>query len=153
MRKRADMKKSSLAYKAITKMPLIVFHDYKALSYPKKSILAAAKLIYKKEKLSVLKKTHVILCSNRKIIKLNSMFLHRNRATDVISFNYGENDLLGEIYISLQRAKTQAKEYKVTYNNEVLRLFVHGMFHLLGYDHETEKDRKKMRAKETIYVN
>ena len=133
-------------------MPLIVFHDYKTLSYPKKSIITTAKRIYKKEKLPVSKKIHVILCSNRKIKKLNSMFLHRNRATDVISFNYDENDLLGEIYISLQRAKAQAKEYKVTYNNEVLRLFVHGMFHLLGFDHETEKDKKKMGRKEDIYL-
>ena len=147
------MKKYSPAFKAITKLPLLIFHDYKSLSYPKKSIITAAKRIYKKEKLPVSKKTHIILCSNIKIKKLNSMFLHRNRATDVISFNYNENDLLGEIYISLQRAKTQAKEYKVTYDNEVLRLFVHGMFHLLGFDHETERDRKRMRAKESIYVN
>jgi probable rRNA maturation factor len=146
------MKKTSLGYKAITKLPLIVFHDYKALSYPKKSIITTAKRIYKREKLSILKKAHVILCSNIKIKKLNSMFRHKNRATDVLSFNYDDNDMLGEIYISLQKAKTQAKEYKVTYDNEVLRLFVHGMFHLLGFDHETEKDKKKMQAKENIYV-
>jgi probable rRNA maturation factor len=147
------MKKSSSGCKAITLMPLIVFHDYKALSYPKKSIITTAKRIYKKEKLPVSKKTHVILCSNTKIKKLNSMFRNKNRATDVLSFNYDENDMLGEIYISLQRAKTQAKEYKVTYDNEVLRLFVHGMFHLLGYDHENEKDKKRMRAKESIYTD
>jgi rRNA maturation RNase YbeY len=146
------MNKNLSTHKIISKLPLLIFHDYKALSYPKKSIITAAKLIYKREKLSGLKKTHVILCSNQKIKKLNSMFLHRNRATDVISFNYSENDLLGEIYISLQRAKTQAKEYKVTYDNEVLRLFVHGMFHLLGFDHETDKDKKKMQAKENIYI-
>jgi probable rRNA maturation factor len=146
------MKQNFSAYKVFSKQPVLIYHDYKKLSFPKKSILATAKRIYKKEKLPISKKTHVILCSNIKIKKLNSMFLHRNRVTDVISFNYGENDLLGEIYISLQRTKTQAKEYKVTYDNEVLRLFVHGMFHLLGYDHEAEEDKKKMRAKEDIYV-
>jgi probable rRNA maturation factor len=147
------MKRTYSIEKADIKLPVIIFHECKSLTYPKKAIISAAKLIYKREKLPVQKKTHVILCSNRKIKRLNAMFLHRNRATDVMSFNYDENDLLGEIYISLQRAKTQAKEYKVTYNNEVLRLFVHGMFHLLGYDHETEKDRKKMRAKESIYTD
>jgi probable rRNA maturation factor len=146
------MKLNFSTYKVISKQPVLIYHDYKKLNYPKKSILAAAKHIYQKEKMPIAKKTHVILCSNIKIKKLNSMFLHRNRATDVISFNYGENDMLGEIYISLQRAKAQAREYKVTYNNEVLRLFVHGMFHLLGFDHETEKDKKKMRRKEDIYV-
>ncbi|HUI90997.1 MAG TPA: rRNA maturation RNase YbeY [Chitinivibrionales bacterium] len=115
-------------------------------------MISVAKRIYKNEKLPLEKKTHVILYSNRKIKKLNAMFLNRNRATDVMSFNYDENDLFGEIYISLQRAKTQAKEYRVAYNNEVLRLFVHGMFHLLGYDHEIEKDRIKMQRRESRYV-
>jgi probable rRNA maturation factor len=146
------MNTPTTTFKVISNQPVLIYHDYKNLSYPRKSLLAAAKRIYKAEKLSDSKKTHVILCSNIKIKKLNSMFRNKNRATDVLSFNYDENDMLGEIYISLQRAKTQAKEYKVTYDNEVLRLFVHGMFHLLGFDHETEKDKKKMQAKENIYL-
>ncbi len=74
-------------------------------------------------------------------------------ATDVLSFNYDEPDLLGEIYISLQKAKVQAKEYGGTYRNEVRRLFVHGMFHLLGYDHETAKEANLMQKKELKYLN
>lgn len=132
--------------------PVAIFHACDSLPCPRNAIISTARLICNREHISFTQKTHVILCSDRAIKKLNAMFRHKDRATDVMSFNYDETDLLGEIYISLQRAKAQAKEYKVTYANEVQRLFVHGMFHLLGYDHETEKDRKKMRKKEMLYV-
>jgi probable rRNA maturation factor len=147
------MKHSILPGKKVDSNPVFMFHDYRKLPYPQKSIITAATRIYETEKLPFSKKTHVILCSDRTIRRLNSMFRNRNRPTDVLSFNYDENDLLGEIYISLQRAKVQAREYKVTYNNEVLRLFVHGMFHLLGFDHTTEKERKNMQVKELRYVH
>jgi probable rRNA maturation factor len=70
----------------------------------------------------------------------------------VLSFNYDDNDLLGEIYISLNRARVQARRYRVSCNNEILRLFVHGMFHLLGFDHEKPGDKKKMEAQESHYI-
>jgi probable rRNA maturation factor len=147
------MKLSILPGKKAEGNPVFVFHDYRKLPYPQKSIITAATRIYRTEKLPFSKKTHVILCSDRAIRRLNSMFRNKSRFTDVLSFNYDENDLLGEIYISLQRAKAQAKEYRVAYANEVLRLFVHGMFHLLGFDHETKKDKKRMQEKELRYVN
>jgi probable rRNA maturation factor len=132
--------------------PVAIFKADISLPCPRNTIINTARLIYKREHIPLSQKTHVVLCSDRAIQKLNAMFRHKDRATDVMSFNYDEIDLLGEIYISLQRAKAQAREYGVTYSNEVQRLFVHGMFHLLGYDHETERDRKKMRKKESLYV-
>jgi|WetSurMetagenome_2_1015567.scaffolds.fasta_scaffold00008_166 probable rRNA maturation factor len=109
-------------------------------------------MIFKRENVPLTRKVHVIFCSNRAIRRLNAAFRHKDRATDVLSFNYDEPDLLGEIYISLQKAKAQAGEYRVTFESEVLRLFVHGMFHLLGFDHESERDAKKMRRKESPYL-
>ncbi len=147
------MKHSILPGKKTHGNPVFVFHEYRKLPYPQKSIITAAARIYRTEKLPFSKKTHVIVCSDRAIRRLNAMFRNKDRPTDVLSFNYDENDLLGEIYISLQRAKVQAREYKVTYNNEVLRLFVHGMFHLLGFDHETKKDKERMQEKELRYVH
>jgi probable rRNA maturation factor len=132
--------------------PVAIFHSYTLLPCPRNALIHTARLIYNREGIPFNQKVHVILCSDRAIQKLNSMFRHKDRATDVMSFNYDETDLLGEIYISLKRATVQAKDYGVTYSNEVQRLFVHGMFHLLGYDHETERDRNKMRKKETLYV-
>jgi len=132
--------------------PLLIFHVYKKIKYPKKSLLKLAQTIYLNEKIPFSKKTHLILCSNYKIKKLNATFRNKNHVTDVLSFNFNDKDLLGEIYISLQRAKQQAKIYKVSYYNEIKRLFVHGLFHLLGYDHETEKDKIKMNKKESKYI-
>ncbi|HMD69527.1 MAG TPA: rRNA maturation RNase YbeY [Chitinivibrionales bacterium] len=132
--------------------PVAIFHSYTSLPCPRNALIRTARLIYNRENIPFKQKTHVILCSDRAIQKLNAMFRHKDRPTDVMSFNYDETDLLGEIYISLQRARAQAKEYRVTYANEVQRLFVHGMFHLLGYDHETVRNGKKMRKKEMIYV-
>jgi probable rRNA maturation factor len=146
------MKKSVRIENKTDSSPLVVFHPYKTLSFPKNDIFSTAKRIYRKERLAGSQKTHVIFCSNRSIRKLNAMFRNKDSATDVLSFNYDEKDLLGEIYISLQRAKTQAKEYKAAYNEEVVRLFIHGMCHLLGFDHENEKDKKRMQKKENEFL-
>jgi probable rRNA maturation factor len=131
--------------------PLVFCHDFKRFPFNKKPLLLCARAIYEREKIPVSRKTHVILCSDYTIKKLNAMFRHMDRPTDVLSFNFDENDLLGEIYISLERTAVQARRYDVTFGNELARLFVHGMFHLLGYDHETPGQQRKMAAKEALY--
>ncbi len=80
------------------------------------------------------------------------MFRGKNHPTDVLSFNYNDKDLLGEIYISYERARVQARRYSVSYDNEILRLFVHGMLHLIGFDHEKPGEKKKMEAKAAQYI-
>jgi probable rRNA maturation factor len=94
----------------------------------------------------------VIFCSDYFIKKLNGKFRNKPHPTDVLSFNYDEDDFIGEIYLSLQRAKIQAKHYSVSYEEEILRLFVHGMIHLAGYDHENESERIRMEAIEKKYL-
>ena len=136
-----------------TRSPVVFYHDYTGLAFIKKPVMRCGIAIYAKEKIPVSRKTHVILCSDYKIRKLNAMFRHTDRPTDVLSFNYDDDDILGEIYISLQRAEIQARRYKVSYGNELVRLFVHGMFHLLGYDHETAGQKKKMALKEALYCH
>jgi probable rRNA maturation factor len=143
-----DMKKAP----AISNGPVVMFHDYRRIALPINSLMMVAKLIYKREKIPLSQKTHAVFCSNFKIAKLNSMFRNKNRPTDVLSFNYNDSDLFGEIYISLERARAQAKQYNVTCGNEIVRLFVHGMIHLLGFDHETINEKKKMEAMESKYL-
>ena len=94
---------------------------------------------------------NVIFLSDYKIRKLNREHRNRDRATDVLSFPFNDDDFLGEIYISLQRASAQARRYRCSYTDEVNRLFVHGIFHLLGYDHTTGKERKAMEVQEKRY--
>jgi probable rRNA maturation factor len=132
--------------------PVVFFHSYKELPFPRKNLRTIAQLIYKQEKIPGRQAVHVILCSDYFIKKLNARFRNKPCPTDVLSFNYHENDFLGEIYISLQRAKIQANRYKVSFMNEIERLFIHGMIHLLGFDHEKPKERKRMEAKEEKYL-
>jgi probable rRNA maturation factor len=84
---------------------------------------------------------NVIFVTDRKIHALNRQFLKRDRPTDVISFDCkgpsvpDEPRLLGEVYISRDRARAQAREYGVSYTSELRRLVLHGLLHLLGLTH------------------
>jgi probable rRNA maturation factor len=84
---------------------------------------------------------NIVFVGDRQIQELNRRFLKRDRPTDVISFNSvqprlrGEPCLLGEVYVSRDRARAQAQEYGVTYASELRRLTLHGLLHLLGLTH------------------
>jgi probable rRNA maturation factor len=90
------------------------------------------------------------------ITAINKTYLHRNRPTDVISFSQIEgaysprnNRLLGDVVISLETAQRQAQESKTTFQDEIAFLLIHGILHLLGYDHEgSAKRAREMQARE-----
>jgi len=102
----------------------------------------------------------LLLTNNKQIKLINNEYRKKNYATDVISFAYrdgdepfplaeGEIEYLGDIIISLDMVKSQAVEYEVSDCEEFTRLLVHGMLHLLGYDHEQDEEKAKvMEAKE-----
>ncbi|NLN41469.1 MAG: rRNA maturation RNase YbeY [Clostridiales bacterium] len=112
----------------------------------------------------------IILVDNQDIRKINSEYRGVDKATDVLSFpildlksgqksldvNTFNNDIdpdsgaiiLGDIIVSMEKVKEQAEEYGHSFERELGFLIVHGMLHLLGYDHMTEDDRNKMRSKE-----
>ena len=127
------------------------FHDYRSLPFPRKHLNKIADKMYTNEKKIRNKSVNVILCSDYTIRKLNRKYRKVDRTTDVLSFPFEENDFLGEIYISLKRAKVQSNRYAVSYAEEVGRLFIHGLFHLLGYDHKTKKERTLMEMYEKRY--
>lgn len=131
--------------------PLTICHQYTPLSCPTSTLKLLTKNIFSKERISVDRSVTLILCSDYRIRKLNAEYRKIDRPTDVLSFCFEDDDFLGEIYISLQRANVQAKRYMLTYNEEVSRLFVHGMFHLLGFDHLEDNERKIMETKERKY--
>lgn len=78
--------------------------------------------------------------------KLNYQYRGKNQSTDVLSFRYNKNE--GEIIICYSIAKKQARENKISIKNELTRLLVHGILHLVGYDHKTNKDKLAMEALE-----
>jgi probable rRNA maturation factor len=91
-------------------------------------------------------KINLVLVDDQEIRKLNRKFRRIDRATDVLSFNMDEDGILGDIAISTQTAARNAKRYRVGLPREMKRLVVHGVLHILGYDHGEE-----MRDAEKIY--
>ncbi len=87
------------------------------------------------------KVVNVVFVNDRRIHDLNRRFLKRDRPTNVISFECkdpcvpGEPRLLGEVFVSRDRARAQAREYGVSYASELRRLVLHGLLHLLGLNH------------------
>jgi len=97
---------------------------------------------------------HIVLTDDPYITKLNRRFTGRAGPTDVLSFPFPaerlptEERVWGEIYISLDRAAEQARDYGIGLEDEARRLIIHGILHLLGYDHQTNKEAKQMKEKE-----
>ena len=90
-----------------------------------------------------------IFTDDESVLKVNRQFLNHDTYTDIITFDYVQDDVIsGDIYISAQRVKENAKEFNVTFDNELHRVIIHGVLHLLGFkDHSPEED-KQMRQKE-----
>lgn len=95
-----------------------------------------------------------ILVDKNTILQMNGQYLNHHYYTDIITFNYSQNnDLQGEIYISLETVAENANRFSVTFTQEFLRVVIHGFLHLCGYDDKTEKQKKLMRAKEDYYLS
>lgn len=97
----------------------------------------------------------LVLTGDRQLRRLNAAYLGKDRSTDVLSFNLdpgpeaqlgGAAPMWGEIYISMVRARAQAKEQQVPLLTEVARLLVHGLLHLAGYDHADEEGLRFMEG-------
>lgn len=85
------------------------------------------------------KGVNIVLTDDETISDLNQRFRRREGPTDVLAFDFEEDDFLGEVYVSLDRACAQAKDYGVTQEEEVRLLVLHGLLHLLGYSHSQMK--------------
>lgn len=104
-----------------------------------------------------------ILTTDEKIHELNKKYRGIDRPTDVLSFAFRESDepeilnpeveYLGEIIISIERAKVQAEEYGHSILREIVFLSVHGMLHLLGYDHMEEEERIEMESEQNFVMS
>ncbi len=122
------------------------------------------KTFCKKNIMGILQYLHIdnvaitlVLTGDEAIASINSNYRKKKGPTDVLSFAYREAptpmadglpEYLGDVIISLETAQKQAQEYNVPLHDEILRLIVHGMLHLLGYDHEQYYKKKQMQKKE-----
>lgn len=101
-----------------------------------------------------LKSLSYIFSSDDYLLKLNRQYLNHDFYTDVLTFLISDNKepIEGEVYISADRIKENAKIYKTSYQKELLRVMIHGALHLCGYDDQTPKAKKLMQKKEDIYI-
>lgn len=96
----------------------------------------------------------IIFCSDNYILDVNLRYLHHDYFTDVITFDYCEGDKLsGDLFISVDSVRENAVEFGTEFDEELHRVIVHGVLHLIGYDDHTPEDQKVMRAKEDYYLS
>jgi len=96
-----------------------------------------------------------IICSDDFLLDINQQYLKHNYYTDIITFDLSENKrmhLEGEIYVSLDRVKDNAKTEETNWKTELYRVLFHGVLHLCGYKDKSPADKKRMRAKEDEYL-
>jgi len=95
-----------------------------------------------------------IFCSDKYLHQINVEYLDHDTYTDVITFPYMENGkpVEGDIFISLDRIKENAKSFKTTFENELHRVMIHGTLHLLGYGDKTPEEKLNMTEKENEYL-
>lgn len=95
-----------------------------------------------------------IFCDDDYLLKLNVEFLDHDTLTDIISFDYTVGkELHGDIFISIERVKDNASDFKTDFNNELQRVMAHGLLHFCGYKDKTERQSREMRNKENYYLD
>lgn len=96
----------------------------------------------------------IIFCSDHYILDVNIKYLQHDYFTDIITFDYCEGNVLsGDLFISIDSVRENAAFYQTEFSQELNRVIVHGLLHLIGYDDHTPEDIAVMRAKENYYLS
>ena len=94
-----------------------------------------------------------IFCSDDYLLDINRRFLNHDYYTDVITFDYSENNRIGgDIFISIDTVRVNAEEYRQTFESELFRVMVHGVLHLCEYGDHSDEEKRLMREKEDYYL-
>lgn len=92
---------------------------------------------------------NIILCDDPSILEINTQFLRHDYYTDIITFDYTQEDVInGELYISIDTVRANAEEYDQEFPDELHRVIIHGILHLCGLDDHSEEDIQEMRTAE-----
>ena len=108
-----------------------------------------------KEEQKKIGELNYVFCSDKYLLEINKQFLDHNFYTDIISFDLSEapGKLIGEVYISVDRVKENAKTHGASFTEELLRVIFHGALHFCGYKDKKPSDVKKMRQMEDLWLN
>ena len=97
---------------------------------------------------------NIIFCSDNYILDVNQQYLQHDYFTDIITFDYCEGDRLsGDLFISVDTVRENSVEYGTEFDDELNRVSVHGVLHLIGYDDHNDSDIAEMRKKEDYYLS
>lgn len=108
--------------------------------------------VFRKEKKKLLSLNYVF-CSDKRLLEINRQYLNHDYYTDIITFDLTESDAIeGEIYISVDRVRENAKNLSQTIQNELTRVVIHGALHLCGYEDDTNAQKLLMRKREDRYL-
>lgn len=136
-------------------MAQVVFsYADRTLTLPGKTgMKASVAHLFKKEKQRLVQLRY-IFCSDEWLWQMNRNFLQHDTYTDILTFDLSEPGvgISGEIYISLDRVRENARKMGVSYRDEVCRVIFHGALHLCGYNDHTKREKTEMRSKEDQYL-
>lgn len=94
-----------------------------------------------------------IFCSDEYLLERNIKYLNHDTLTDIITFNYSKEKIItSDIMISIDRVKENSTIFDNSFTEELHRVMIHGILHLIGYDDKTEKEKNLMREKENFYL-
>ena len=101
-----------------------------------------------------LKNLSFIFCDDEYLKKINIQYINHSYYTDVITFDYSDNEgLVGDVFISVERVKENAEKFKNSFNKELFRVIIHGVLHLCGLNDKTEKEIKEIRRQENHFLS
>ena len=131
------------------------FHSEDILFVLKKKPAIISWLSYSvKNESKIVGEISYIFCSDEYLYDINLKHLKHDTLTDIITFDYCEEKIVnGDIYISIDRIKENAKLFNNSIENELHRVMIHGVMHLCGYKDKTPEDQNVMSAKEDFYLN
>jgi len=96
---------------------------------------------------------NIIFTSDKYLLGINKQYLKHNYFTDIVTFNYCENDIIsGDIFISIETVKNNSARFDVNYTTELKRVIIHGILHLIGYDDQNDEEKAIIRQKENYYL-
>ena len=135
-------------------MPILFYHeDVKPLKLERRKIKTWISSVITSEN----KKTgsiNFIFCSDEYLLQVNKQYLDHDYFTDIITFDYVEGKLIsGDIFVSVDRVSENADKFQVSFDEELRRILVHGVLHLLGYPDKEPEQKKVMTQKEDHYLS
>ncbi|MBI2619913.1 MAG: rRNA maturation RNase YbeY [Ignavibacteriales bacterium] len=129
-----------------------VSHQHPVRRFPVRETIRTVKIVLEEESRTAMR-ISVVFTNDRFIQSINRRFLDHNSATDVLAFPLGHDaGAEAELFVNLDSAKRQSKQYGVSYHEEVRRLLIHGVLHVMGYRDSTRRQRMGMHRWENKYL-